>query len=231
MDDNQALWVLGDSVLARRDRRVHERWKAGLGITFVLACHTTSVRRLSSLIVSLFRQTFSLFSSSASHSSSTAEPKLPSPAYSRRSEPDTSLVWARTAPFPPSSASSLRSTRPLSNPTGHFSPASAPRLSARSARTSPYAGSRATRAACHHGAQHRAIGWSRAWSGTSVSNAGRYPGRSRSASQECYTWHCAVSTLGSSCALILISARSSVQLLVSCSLSSLLPFCGTLNRR
>ncbi|KAH9955080.1 hypothetical protein BC827DRAFT_908206 [Russula dissimulans] len=37
MDDNQALWVLGDSVLARRDRRVHERWKAGLGITFVLA--------------------------------------------------------------------------------------------------------------------------------------------------------------------------------------------------
>ncbi|KAI9451652.1 hypothetical protein F5148DRAFT_538595 [Russula earlei] len=36
-DDNQALWVLGDSVLERRDRRVHERWKAGLGTTFVLA--------------------------------------------------------------------------------------------------------------------------------------------------------------------------------------------------
>ena len=42
--------MLGDSVLARRDRRVHERWKAGLGMTFVLACHTTCSRNWSSLI-------------------------------------------------------------------------------------------------------------------------------------------------------------------------------------
>jgi hypothetical protein len=42
MDDNQPLWVLGDTVLERRDRRVHERWKAGLGVTFVLACRTAS---------------------------------------------------------------------------------------------------------------------------------------------------------------------------------------------
>ncbi|KAI0294638.1 hypothetical protein B0F90DRAFT_1821115 [Multifurca ochricompacta] len=30
-DDSQALWVIGDSALERRDRRVHERWQAGLG--------------------------------------------------------------------------------------------------------------------------------------------------------------------------------------------------------
>ncbi|KAI0263518.1 hypothetical protein BC834DRAFT_971216 [Gloeopeniophorella convolvens] len=36
-DDNQALWRIGDSALERRDRRVHERWKAGLGMIFVLA--------------------------------------------------------------------------------------------------------------------------------------------------------------------------------------------------
>ncbi|KAI9435089.1 hypothetical protein H4582DRAFT_1972780 [Lactarius indigo] len=36
-DDHMALWVLGDSVLERHDRRAYERWKAGLGVTFVLA--------------------------------------------------------------------------------------------------------------------------------------------------------------------------------------------------
>ena len=41
IDDYQALWVLGDTVLERRDRRAYERWKAGLGVTFVLACYTT----------------------------------------------------------------------------------------------------------------------------------------------------------------------------------------------
>lgn len=35
--DHMALWVLGDSVLERYDRRAYERWKAGLGVTFVLA--------------------------------------------------------------------------------------------------------------------------------------------------------------------------------------------------
>ncbi|KAF8267449.1 hypothetical protein EI94DRAFT_1328300 [Lactarius quietus] len=36
-DDHLALWMLGDTVLERHDRRVCERWKAGLGVTFVLA--------------------------------------------------------------------------------------------------------------------------------------------------------------------------------------------------
>lgn len=36
-DDHLDLWVLGDTVLERHDRRAYERWKAGLGITFVLA--------------------------------------------------------------------------------------------------------------------------------------------------------------------------------------------------
>ncbi|KAH9018232.1 hypothetical protein EDB83DRAFT_2400623 [Lactarius deliciosus] len=36
-DDYLALWILGDSVLERHDRRLYERWKAGLGVTFVLA--------------------------------------------------------------------------------------------------------------------------------------------------------------------------------------------------
>jgi hypothetical protein len=40
-DDYQALWVLGDSVLERRDRRVHERWKAGLGVIFVMVRYPT----------------------------------------------------------------------------------------------------------------------------------------------------------------------------------------------
>lgn len=43
--------MLGDSVLERRDRRVHERWKAGLGVTFVLARYTTHCADLSSLTV------------------------------------------------------------------------------------------------------------------------------------------------------------------------------------
>jgi len=65
----------------------------------------------------------------------------------------------------------------------------------------------------------------------STSNGGRYPGCSRSASRECYTWHCAGSTLGPSCVLILISARSFVQLSVSCLRSSQLLLCGTLSLR
>ena len=36
-DDHLDLWVLGDTVLERHDRRVYERWKAGLGVSFVLA--------------------------------------------------------------------------------------------------------------------------------------------------------------------------------------------------
>ncbi|KAH9956960.1 hypothetical protein BJV74DRAFT_891451 [Russula compacta] len=40
-EDSQALWVLGDTVLERRDRRVHERWKAGLGaniLSVIILC-------------------------------------------------------------------------------------------------------------------------------------------------------------------------------------------------
>jgi len=35
--DHMTLWVLGDSFLERHDHRVYDRWKAGLGVTFVLA--------------------------------------------------------------------------------------------------------------------------------------------------------------------------------------------------
>ncbi|KAH9979288.1 hypothetical protein BGW80DRAFT_1454968 [Lactifluus volemus] len=31
------IWILGDTVLEKRDRQVHERWTAGLGVTFVVA--------------------------------------------------------------------------------------------------------------------------------------------------------------------------------------------------
>ena len=36
-DDHMALWVLGDSIVEGRERRVYEHWKSGLGVTFVLA--------------------------------------------------------------------------------------------------------------------------------------------------------------------------------------------------
>ena len=35
--DYMTVWVLGDSIIERHDRRVYERWKSGLGVTFVLA--------------------------------------------------------------------------------------------------------------------------------------------------------------------------------------------------
>ena len=42
IDDNQPLWVLGDSVLERRDLRLHERaLEDRLGRDIVLARYTT----------------------------------------------------------------------------------------------------------------------------------------------------------------------------------------------
>jgi hypothetical protein len=46
-DDYQPIWILGDTVLEKRDRQVHERWRAGLGVTFVVVCyHTLTINTL-----------------------------------------------------------------------------------------------------------------------------------------------------------------------------------------
>ncbi|KAH8977822.1 hypothetical protein EDB92DRAFT_691441 [Lactarius akahatsu] len=111
-DDYLALWILGDSVLERHDRRVYERWKAGLGVTFVLAGPIT---RYSShtLTPTISRRIYSQSSSSVSRSSSIAERRRLTRLWSRRFERDTEHAQAEIVHSPRSSASSSKQTPPF----------------------------------------------------------------------------------------------------------------------
>ncbi|KAH9168397.1 hypothetical protein EDB89DRAFT_1992287 [Lactarius sanguifluus] len=212
-DDYLALWILGDSVLERHDRRAYERWKAGLGVTFVLA-NILSVIILC-IALEFYRRT------KAAHPTLVSKIRARHRARTGRDSPFSpivSLFFEADAPFLNSNTAFLTGLcttlictllvrhRPALDRSLRGPPASLP-------------------------PRRPASAWSRAWNGTSAWSDTPFPGCSRSASQGSSTSRCSSSSQEPSCAPFLFSTRPAAGHSACCAWPSPSVRCGRSSRR